>query len=95
MKYCISGTFDGDFYWAVWWFFLNHHTKVTTNTIFKEDTEGVSLAMPGPWAQVNICQSVFAAKSPNLMSAKCTTVTYVKRSLCQNICSLKLTPYMV
>ena len=31
--------------------------------------------MPGPWAQVNICQSVFAAKSPNLMSAKCTTVT--------------------
>ena len=31
---CISGTFGGDFNLAVLRFFLNHQTKVTTNTIF-------------------------------------------------------------
>ena len=33
------------------------------------------MAMPGQSAKLNVCQSVFAAKLPNFMSAKCTTPT--------------------
>ena len=33
--YYISGTFDSDFNWEVWRFFLNRQTEVTTNTIFE------------------------------------------------------------
>ena len=31
--------------------------------------------MPGQSTKLNVCQSVFFAKSPNLMSAQCTTPT--------------------
>ena len=33
---------------------------------------GVFNGNPGQSAKLNVCQSVFAAKLPNLMSAKCT-----------------------
>ena len=34
---------------------------------------GVFNGNPGQSAKLNVCQSAFAAKSPSLMSAKCTT----------------------
>ena len=45
--------------------------KVTTNTIFKR-TVGVLYGNLGQSAKLNVA---FAAKLPNLMSAKCTTPT--------------------
>ena len=53
-----------------WRFFLNRQTKVTANFIF-ERTLSKYLIL----AKLNVRQSVSAAKSPNLMSAECTTPT--------------------
>ena len=31
------------------------------------------MVIPGQFAKLNVCQSVFVVKSPNLMSTECTT----------------------
>ena len=36
---------------------------------------GVSLAIPGQPAALNVCHFVFIIKSPNLMSAKCPSTS--------------------
>ena len=71
----ISSTFDGDFNLAVWRFFLNWQTKIAANDIFKRTLWEYLMAIPGQSAKLNVHQSVFVAKSPNLMPAECATPT--------------------
>ena len=82
-QYRISGIFGGYFDLAVWQFFLNHQTKVTANTILRRRCESIN-GNPGQSTKLNVCQSAFAAKSPNLMPAKCTTPTVYCSNLLQS-----------
>ena len=47
---------------------------------------GVFNGNPGKSTELNVHQSVFAAKSPNLMSAKCTTPTVYSVCVCVLAC---------
>ena len=48
---------------------------LTVILILKEDSVGVFDGNPGQFFKLNVHQSVFAAKLPNLMSTECTTPT--------------------
>ena len=86
--YCISGTFDSDFNLAISQFFFNHQTKLTTNTILSRlSTVKISLVILGQSAKLNVCQSVFVFKSPNLMPTKCSYFSYgIMICVCDFVC---------
>ena len=53
--------------------FLNCQAEVAAKTIFKRTLWEYLMTIPGKSTKLNIYLSVFVAKSPNLMSAECTT----------------------
>ena len=50
----MSGTFDSGFNLAGWGFFLNHQTKITTNTNFERTLWEYLISIPGQSAKLNI-----------------------------------------
>ena len=74
--YCISGTFGSDFNLVV-----SNFLKIPLPILFLKDTVGVFNSNPGQFVKLNVSQSVFVAKSPNLMSAKCITRSLLQYAL--------------
>ena len=70
--YRISGTFHAE---TVWGDFSKIAKLKSLPMLF---LRGHWLVIPGQSTKLNVHQSVIVAKSPNLMSAKCTTPTVCK-----------------
>ena len=73
--YRICGTFGVILIWRFGKFSSDHQIKITANTVVLSQVlinrnDEMSLSV-----KLNICQSVFLPKPPNLMSAKYTTHT--------------------